>query len=114
MLNISIEEVGDITMIFLEGMLMRDTLRDAEEVWNEQLNKNPEIIAFNLKGLAQIDSISINHLFRLSKRAIEKDIEIIIYDINENIRKIFDVIKLTRVIPVMPRQKFENDYLKIS
>lgn len=112
MINLDIDDFGTIVVIHFYGILTRDTIKEVEETWNEQMEKSPDVIAFDFNKLTQIDSISINHVFKLSRIAAEKNIQLIAFDANESMKKIFEVIKLDKVITFMPKQKFESEYLK--
>jgi len=112
MITVNIDDFGSIVIIHFYGILTRDTIKEVEEAWNDQLEKSPDVIAFDLKGLTQIDSISINHVFKLSRIAAEKNVNLIIFDANESLKKIFEVIKLDKVITFISKQKFESEYLK--
>ncbi|OHD66991.1 MAG: hypothetical protein A2176_16080 [Spirochaetes bacterium RBG_13_51_14] len=112
MIDLQTEEIGPVAVIHFYGILTRDTLRDAEEAWNDQLERRPEVLAFDFKGLSQIDSISINHIFKLARTASERNMKLIIYDMNESLKKVFEVIRLDKVVEFVSKQKFEADYLK--
>jgi anti-anti-sigma factor len=112
MITLDVDDFGTVVVIHFFGILTRDTIKEVEETWNDQLEKNPDTIAFDLKQLTQIDSISINHIFKLSRNAAEKNIKLIAFDANESLKKIFEVIKLDKVITFMSRPKFESEFLK--
>ena len=112
MIQVYVEDYGDIITIALCGLLTRDTLKEAEESWTEQLDRKPQMLAFNLRELTQIDSVAINHLFKLATSASANNVPLIIYDMNEGLSKVFEVIKLDRIIPIISRRQFETDYLK--
>lgn len=112
MIYVHVEEFEHVIVIDIQGMLTRETLKEAEDVWREQLFKQPEALALNFCEVSQIDSVSINHLFKFSQLASEKDVKLIIYDINESLKKILEVIKMDKVISIMPKNRFEAEYLK--
>ena len=112
MITVDIDDFGTVVVLHFCGILTRDTIKEVEDTWNDKLEKSPDVIAFDLKELTQIDSISINHVFNMSRTAAEKNIKLIIFDANESLKKIFEVIKLDKVITFMSWQKFESEYLK--
>ena len=112
MISLYTEELSNVIIIHASGALTLETLKEAEDVWHEELDKCPEILAFDLREIIDIDSISINHLFKLAKMAAEKTVKLIICDTNEHLENIFDVIKLNRVITIMPKQKFYDEYIR--
>ena len=112
MINLEVDDFGTVVIIHFYGILTRDTIKEVEETCDDQLEKSLDVLAFDFKDLTQIDSISINHIFKLSRIAAEKNIKLIAFDPNESMKKIFEVIKLDKVITFMPKQKFETEYLK--
>lgn len=112
MFSIGIEQVRSAVILHFDGSLTRETLADAEETWSEQLDEAPELLGLDFRNLAQIDSISINHLFKLARAAGEKGVRLVIFDVNETLMKIFEVIRLDKVIAVVTKKKFEADYMK--
>jgi anti-anti-sigma factor len=111
MISISVEEIRDVIIVTIDGILTRETLKEAEDVWNEQLIKKPNVLALDLRELTQIDSVSLNHIFKLANAAKEQQVRLCICDISEPIRKIFEVIKLDKIIHFIPWKKFEAEYI---
>jgi anti-anti-sigma factor len=112
MLLINVEQIDAIIVMELEGTLTRETLEQADEAWLEQLAKKPLVLALDFSRLGQVDSISINHLFKLSRATEESGIKLVILDVFGPLMKIFEVIRLDRVITILSKKKFETDYLK--
>ncbi|HOO72246.1 MAG TPA: STAS domain-containing protein [Spirochaetota bacterium] len=108
------EELPDIIIIHLNGSLTREYLKEAEDTWNEQLKKRPEVLALNLRGLMTIDSISLNHFFNLSKKAAARDVKLIIYDVSDELRNLFELIKLESLVTIMTDKKFHETYVRTS
>lgn len=114
MFDSNIETIDGISLLYLQGILTRDTIAEFESICSQVVNNEPEVIALNFKDVRHIDSVSINHLFKLAKKAQEKEIQLIIYDMEEPIQQILEMIKLDRVIVFMTREKFFEEFLKIS
>jgi anti-anti-sigma factor len=109
-----IQEYPDVVIVHMSGMMTREFLNDIEDIWNEELEKRPGVLAFDLKGVMDIDSITMNHIFKLAKRATTLDVKLIICDTSEQLKKIFEIININRVITVMTNQKFHEEYIKRS
>jgi len=103
-----------IHVIYLHGILTSNTISEFDLFCETEIEKNPEIIALNFKDVNQIDSISLNHLFKLTKKTSKKNIRLIIYDPMKSIHQIFEVIKLDKVITILSKKKFEEDFLKFG
>jgi anti-anti-sigma factor len=112
MLHIEIEKVGDAVILHVAGSLVLQTIADAEETWRNALDIGPELIGLDFRNLSQIDSISINHLFKLVRAANDRGIRLVIYDVNEELLEILKVIRLDTIIAIVTKNKFETDYLK--
>lgn len=114
MIDIDVMNYHGIIVIYPHGVLTSNTIGEFDSFCETEIEKNPEIIALNFRDINQIDSISLNHLFRLSKKTSEKNIRIIIFDPIESIQQIFEVIKLNKVIKILTKEKFEEDFLKFT
>lgn len=112
MISINTDRLGSVVVMHFHGTLTREVLKDMEDAWDDEVDAVPEVIALDFRDVAQIDSICINHIFKMARTAEEKNITLVIYDVFESLKKIFEVIKLNKVIPVMTRQQFEKAYLK--
>lgn len=112
MITIQSEIYEQIIILHFHGVMVRQVLKDVEDAWSDHFDQRPETIAFDFKELTQIDSICINHIFRMARLAEENGIKLIIYDVFDSLRKIFEVIKLDKVIPIMTKKQFETLYLK--
>jgi len=112
MISINTDRLGPVVVMHFHGTLTREVLKDMEDAWDDEVDAVPEVIALDFRDVAQIDSICINHIFKMARTAEEKNITLVIYDVFESLKKIFEVIKLNKVIPLMTRQQFEKAYLK--
>ncbi len=112
MISIYSEEINDVIIVHVKGTLTMGNLREAEEAWEEQLEKRPKVMAFDFGGITEIDSISINHIFMLVKAADRLDVKLIICNSNEMLDKIFEVVRLDKLIAFMPNQKFQDEYIE--
>jgi anti-anti-sigma factor len=112
MISVYTEEINDIIIVHLKGMLTRENVREAEEAWDEMLQKRPKILAFDFGGITEIDSISINHIFMLVKSAARLEVQLIVCNSNDMLDEIFEVVRLNRLLTFMPNQKFHDEYIK--
>ncbi len=112
MISIYTEEINDVIVIYFKGTLTGEYLKESEEAWQEELEKCPKVLALDFAGITEIDSISINHIFMLAKSASRLDVKLIICNSNAMLDEIFEVVRLNRIITVMPNQKFHDDYIK--
>ncbi len=78
---------------------------------NEQINKEPEVIALDCGKIVFVDSTAIGVLVKVLKNAVKKDIELVFYDLNEPLRRLFDKTALNTFFKVTTKTRFEMDYL---
>ncbi len=112
MIDVYSEQFGIVSVIHLSGMLTLETIMDAEEAWSEQMDNDPDVIAISFMNVAHIDSISINHLFKLSERAAARRMKLVLYGANDHIMNLFKLVKLDMVALLMTKQGFESEYIK--
>jgi anti-anti-sigma factor len=112
MIEISTDQHGPVVIMHFHGTLTREVLKDMEDAWSDEVDKMPDVIALDFRDVTQIDSISINHIFKMARIAENKKIKLIMFDVFESLKKIFEVIKLDKVITIMTRQQFVAAYLK--
>lgn len=112
MLTSYVEEYPGVSIIHINGIMVCEHLQNVEQMWNAELEKRPEVLAFELKGVLDIDSITINRLFKMAKKASELDVKVIVYNTNEQLLDVFEIVKLTRIITVMGHEKFQKEYIQ--
>ncbi len=111
MIKVRVEESGNITIMHLDGNLFLESLLHVTEMWEGMLAKKPGVIAINCANLRSIDSTAIGTLVKFFNEAMKKNIELIFYDLNPSIRKLFYTIHLEKFFSVMSSKRFQNDYL---
>ena len=67
-----IEEHKKIIIIHIRGEFYIDNIEKAEETWNKQIEKEPEVIAINCSSLESIDSSAIATLVKFLNIAMNK------------------------------------------
>lgn len=114
MIDINTERYGPVVVMHFRGILTREVLKIVEEAWSDEIDTSPEpeVIALDFKAVSQIDSICINHIFKMARIAENKQVRLIIIDVFDSLKKIFEVIKLNKVIPILTKQQFEAQYLR--
>ncbi len=111
MLNIDVENIEEIVILHMEGVMSADSLKNADSVFTEQLKAVPELIALNCKNLSHIDSYGINRLFKLSRECASNGIKILAFNLHEQIFALFDVTKLNHLISITSEEQFKRDYI---
>lgn len=110
MSNIGVEEKGDVIIVHLKGDLYIENMKEAENLLNEQVSKNPKVIGVDCQNLDYIDSSAIAALVRIVKTAMSKNIELLFYDLNSSIMQIFQTVNLDKFFTLTTKAKFEEKY----
>lgn len=108
--DIEIEDFEDHIVAYLYGDLSIKNIKDVDEVLTKEINKDIEIVGINCSYLNHVDSISINHLVKFSKKALTKGIEIIFFDLNDHMKNIFTTINLDKLVKISSKEDFEDFY----
>lgn len=111
MVNLEIEQFGDIIIITIEGIFNIDCLGKVEKMWSEQVRKKPRMIGINCLKLESLDSSAIGSIVKFFNYALGRGITIIFYDLNPLLQKLFTTARLNRYFTITTRSEFENRYI---
>lgn len=111
-MQIRVEHQGSITIMHLTGKLFLESLGEVLKEWEQIIASNPKVIAVNCSKLVSIDSSSIGTLVKFFNESMEKNVELVFYDLNPSIKKLFYTIHLEKFFPVISGKKFETEYMK--
>lgn len=106
-----VEEHQGVTIIKVFGALNTKVIVEFDEICDNVVHKKPETLALDCSCLDFIDSVGINHLFKLSHQASNEEIKFVLYDLNPTIRHIFQVTSLDKLLTILTRETFEAEYL---
>ncbi|HPS57868.1 MAG TPA: STAS domain-containing protein [Spirochaetota bacterium] len=112
MMKITVEDQGSISIVHLNGKLFIESINVLLNTWEELIAKQPKVIAIDCSKLTSIDSSSIGTLVRFFNETMNKNIELVFFDLNPSIRKLFYTIHLEKFFSVITGRKFETDYLQ--
>lgn len=110
-IKVETEQRGDVIIIRLSGEFNISNLKEVESAWNEQLTKNPKIIAINCENLNYIDSSAIGTLVKFLNAAMNKNIQLIFYELSNSIQQMFATSRLNRFFKITTKAKFEAEHL---
>lgn len=105
------ETFGDVAVVHLIGDFTRSTIIDADDSLYGYLSSSAAVIAFDCREMDRVDSYGINHLFKFAKAALEKDLVIILYDVNYQVMTLVELTKLNRLFRVMKREDFRREFI---
>lgn len=114
MLSVSVNQLGDVVVIDLEGEFDIDVIRNVEKAWNEVLEKKPGVIAFNCKELKFIDSSALGTLVKFMNSATNRKITLTLFNLSPQITAIFKTSKLDKFFSINSKEEFEQKYLLVK
>ena len=109
--DVIIEEYEDYIIAYLNGTISIKNIKDVDTVLNRALDNKPEILGINCKYLTHIDSITINHLLKLSKKALDLNVKLVIFNLSSAIESVVNTINLNRLVTITTKEIFEDEYL---
>ena len=112
MLSFNVEDKNSVTIIHIRGELYHEKVSELERVWETQIAKPSATIAIDCIDLKYIDSPAIGALVRFFNEAMKKGKKLVFFDLNPDIRKLFDTARLERFFVIASKESFETDYLK--
>ncbi len=81
MIEVTLEQHKDLAIMHLDGKLYFESLNYLTEIWCQIVAKQPRVIALDCKELDGIDSSSIGTLGQFFNAAMNKNIELVFYDL---------------------------------
>jgi len=114
MIDLYFEQFGDIVVVHLNGTFDIDNVAKIEAVVMDQINKGPQLIAINCKGLESMDSSAIGSIVKMLHSAKTRGIMLLFYDLNPMLQKLLVTAKLNRYFNITTRSDFENRYVNPS
>lgn len=111
LLKITGSKQGDVSVITLTGAVVLSNVDKARTVFHEELESSPEAVAFDCKGVTSLDSSGLGMFIGFSKEATKRNMKIILYDIPEDISRLFNISKLTGFFDIISEEEFKKNYL---
>ncbi len=110
-MNISVEVHGEIIIVKISGEFYLGNIKEVEKMWDDQVQKQPRVIAFDCRNLSFIDSSAIGTLVKFLNNSDKFDIRLVFFDLTESIEKIFITAKLNKIFTITTEKEFREEYL---
>lgn len=110
MIELQTEQKNNVIIIHVSGELFFGNIDQLEELWNGQVSKQPETIAVNCRKLVSIDSTVIGYFVKFLKESLNKKINLVFYDLNSQVNKLFLTARLDKFFTITTKNKFETEY----
>lgn len=109
-IHVSAENKGKLSVLYLTGEFSYRNIHRVEGEWNKQMEKNPEIIAFNCAGILYLDSSALGKFIWFNDNAARNNIKLVFYDMNNSIRNLLNTYKLNNFFSIITNDEFEELY----
>jgi anti-sigma B factor antagonist len=109
--KIDIIEHGKITIVKLPRNFYIGNIADIEEVWDKLVIGMPRVVGFDCEKLEFIDSSAIGTLVKFFNNSVKKDIKMYVFGLKKDLLKIFETTKIDRVMSVVTKEYFEEEFL---
>jgi anti-anti-sigma factor len=106
-MDVDIVRRGGVVIFNLDGNFLTGNLTLVEEIWQEEVSRQPDIIALNCKKLHSVDSPAIGTLVKFLNHAMSRDIKLVFCDVNPGIRKLFRAARLNTFFTITTGAEFE-------
>lgn len=112
MLKVSSSTQGNIIVITFSGEVVLSNVDKARSIFHEEIESAPEAVAFDCRGVTSLDSSGLGMFIGFSKEATKRNMKIILYDIPEEISRLFNISKLTGFFEITSEEEFKKTYLR--
>ena len=109
-MNINIKDYGKIVVFLLKGELDLRAKERCEKIFQEQIEKQPEVVCIDCSELTYIDSSGLGVFINFSKIAKENNFEFVICEIDSKVGSVFDISKLDQFFKILSWKEFEKQY----
>lgn len=109
-MKIDIYREGGLVIITLTGRLDISQVHNLEMVFYKQIEKSPSTIAFMMKDCTYIDSAAIVSFVRFKNITRKNRVELVCYNLNENVERIFKIAKMEKFLTMLTEREFLEKY----
>jgi len=102
---------SNVVIITFSGEVVLSNVDKARSVFQEEMEKSPEAVAFDCRGVTSLDSSGLGMFIGFSKEAAKRKMKIILFDIPEEISRLFNISKLTGFFDITTGEEFKENFL---
>lgn len=110
--KVDIIEHEGVTVVKLPRNFYIGNIVYVEEVWDQVIAGMPKAVGFDCERLEFIDSSAIGTLVKFFNNSVKKDIKMYVFGLKKELLKIFETTKIDRVMSVVSKEQFEEQFLK--
>jgi len=109
-MKIDIYKESQLIIISLIGRLDINQVHNLESVFYKQVEQQPATIAVMMKDCTYIDSAAIVSFVRFKNMTRKNRIDLICYNLNENVNRIFKIAKMDKFLTILSEEEFLARY----
>jgi anti-anti-sigma factor len=114
MTTVTFEIFDKKAIVHLFNNIDYNNIVEVEKVFNMLFENSPILIVMDCGKLESIDSVVIAFFVKTASIATDKNIKLAFYNLNKKLSHTFSIIKIQRLIPVIKRDQFEEDFGNFS
>ncbi|MFH1654587.1 MAG: STAS domain-containing protein [Pseudomonadota bacterium] len=99
-MNIKIQSLGGVKVLHCDGSLDADTVEAFKEVSYKLINEGTNNFVIDCTEVQFVDSIGLGALISLLRRVREKEGDVKISSLNEDVKTIFEITRLHRLFEI--------------
>ncbi|HPA70730.1 MAG: STAS domain-containing protein [Spirochaetes bacterium] len=110
-MEIKIQKVNqNLVIVKIDGRFNIEEVITFEKAINDIIDQGPKAVSLNMSELKYIDSSGIGSLIKAMNIAKNKDIELVITDLDKEIMHIFKLAYLDRFFTICTQEEILNRY----
>ena len=110
-MKIDIYKENQLIIISLIGRLDINQVHNLEAVFYKQMELQPSTIAIMMKDCVYIDSAAIVSFVRFKNMARKNMVDLVCYNLNGNIERIFKIAKMDKFLTILTEEEFLARYV---
>lgn len=109
---VEIKRKGNVVVVSLPKYFYIGNIAEIEGAWEKIVNNEVLVIGFDCDKLEFIDSSAIGTLVKFFNSSVKNNIEMHVFGLRSELQKIFETTKIDRVMSVIPKDEFNDRFLK--
>ena len=99
-MDIKVSETDEKFVVQVQGDIYIDQADELLDTFNDIIERGPEVVLLDLKGLKSITSSGIGKIYLLYKELKKKNSVLKIRGVNDTIMEIFKIVKLNKLVDI--------------
>ncbi len=110
-MKIDIYREEHLIVLRISGRIEVSEIHNLESTFVKQIEYHPMTIGISLRDCTYMDSSALISFVRFMNIAEKSRIDLIWYDVNETVQKIFELAKVDKFLKIMTEKEFLDKFL---